>query len=117
MFKFVITVTAFLGFSLTALAEVSQGPKNVPSFKPAFENQTRAPAMAVPSLKVETIAQGLENPWGIAVLPNGNYLVTERPGRLNYIQKNGRPDNVDKMYVCDEDGNLLEEREVSGGLV
>ncbi|NNC10209.1 PQQ-dependent sugar dehydrogenase, partial [Corallococcus exiguus] len=31
---------------------------------------------------VETIAQGLENPWSLAFLPDGGMLVTERPGRL-----------------------------------
>jgi glucose/arabinose dehydrogenase len=38
-----------------------------------------------------TIAQNLEHPWGIAWLPNGDMLVTERPGRLRII-RNGRLD-------------------------
>ncbi len=41
------------------------------------------------SLKVETIASGLEFPWGIAALPNGDYLITEKPGRLRLLQ-NGK---------------------------
>lgn len=38
---------------------------------------------------VETIATGLEHPWGVEVLPDGAYLVTERPGGLRIV-KNGR---------------------------
>ena len=33
-----------------------------------------------------TIANGLEHPWGMAFLPNGDILVTERPGRLRLIK-------------------------------
>ncbi|WP_027835236.1 PQQ-dependent sugar dehydrogenase [Maritalea myrionectae] len=66
------------------------GPKNVPEFAPAFENQTRAPIMqSEVSLNVEEIATGLTHPWGIAVLPNGGYLVTEREGRLRHIDAQG----------------------------
>ncbi len=37
-------------------------------------------------LHVEVIAEGLEIPWGLAILPTGDLLVTERPGRLRLIQ-------------------------------
>ncbi|MGG6296671.1 PQQ-dependent sugar dehydrogenase [Leptolyngbya sp. AN02str] len=33
-----------------------------------------------------TLAEGLEHPWGIVWLPDGNMLVTERPGRLRIIR-------------------------------
>ncbi len=36
-------------------------------------------------LKATTIAEGLENPWALAFLPNGDMLVTERAGRLRLI--------------------------------
>lgn len=35
--------------------------------------------------RVETIVSGLEVPWGFAFLPNGDMLVTERPGRVRLI--------------------------------
>ncbi|TIX88545.1 PQQ-dependent sugar dehydrogenase [Rhizobium sp. P44RR-XXIV] len=38
------------------------------------------------AVKVETIATGLEHPWAVAVLPDGTYLVTERPGRMRLIR-------------------------------
>ncbi len=34
---------------------------------------------------LETVVNGLENPWGMTFLPNGDILVTERPGRLRLI--------------------------------
>lgn len=42
------------------------------------------PGMA--ALKAETIVSGLEVPWGIAFLPGGDWLVTERPGRVRLVR-------------------------------
>jgi glucose/arabinose dehydrogenase len=39
---------------------------------------------------VETIARGLEHPWALAFLPDGRVLVTERPGRMRIVAKDGR---------------------------
>lgn len=41
--------------------------------------------------KMVAVAEGLQNPWSIAWLPDGTALVTERPGRLRAI-RNGRLD-------------------------
>ena len=38
-------------------------------------------------LAVDDLISGLDKPWDIAWLPNGTFLVTERPGRLNvYVE-------------------------------
>ncbi len=34
------------------------------------------------SITIDTLATGLENPWGMAFLPDGRILIAERPGRL-----------------------------------
>jgi len=42
--------------------------------------------------RVVTLAAGLEHPWGLAFLPDGRMLVTERPGRLRIIGADGQLD-------------------------
>lgn len=37
-------------------------------------------------VRVSVVTKGLDHPWGIAFLPDGNMLVTERPGRLRVIR-------------------------------
>jgi glucose/arabinose dehydrogenase len=44
--------------------------------------------------KVETMASGLENPWAIAFLPDGRKLITERPGKLRLLDKDGKLSEV-----------------------
>ena len=40
--------------------------------------------------RTETVASGLENPWGVTFLPQGRFLVTERPGRLRVVEADGK---------------------------
>src|SRR5262249_34288372 len=40
-------------------------------------------------LVVQTVAKGLDHPWAIAFLPDGRMLVTERPGRMRIVAKDG----------------------------
>jgi glucose/arabinose dehydrogenase len=40
-------------------------------------------------VRVETIARGLAHPWGLAFLPDGRMLVSERPGRLRVVSRGG----------------------------
>jgi glucose/arabinose dehydrogenase len=42
------------------------------------------------NLQVETVARGLDHPWGLAFLPDGRMLVTERPGRLRIMTRDGK---------------------------
>ena len=41
-------------------------------------------------ITVETIAGGLAHPWSLAFLPDGRMLVTERPGRMRIVTRNGQ---------------------------
>ena len=37
-------------------------------------------------IHAEVVARGLDHPWGMAFTPEGDILVTERPGRLRVIR-------------------------------
>ncbi|MEZ0315230.1 MAG: PQQ-dependent sugar dehydrogenase [Myxococcota bacterium] len=57
------------------------------------------------------VAGGLAHPWGIAFLPDGRMLVTERPGRLRLIDGNGAvspPLRGTPNVVVTDQGGLLD---------
>jgi glucose/arabinose dehydrogenase len=42
------------------------------------------------TIQVEAVATGLSYPWGLAFLPDGRMLVTERPGRMRFVARDGK---------------------------
>jgi glucose/arabinose dehydrogenase len=42
------------------------------------------------AVRAQTVAGGLEHPWAVAFLPQGRFLVTERPGRMRVVEADGR---------------------------
>jgi glucose/arabinose dehydrogenase len=61
-------------------------------------------------LRVETVAEGLDVPWEIAFLPDGRALVTERPGRIRMLERDGslRAEPVAEVPVSEQgEGGLL----------
>jgi aldose sugar dehydrogenase len=92
--RFVVTLSAVVALASYAAAD-----------------QTRAPARASKQVvKVETYAKGLVHPWALAVLPDGRLLVTERPGRMRLVGKDGRLSpplgNVPPVWVVGQGGLL-----------
>ena len=61
-------------------------------------------------LNIDTFAKGLEHPWGLALLPDGRMLVTERPGRLRLVGKDGTLSEplqgVPEVYASGQGGLL-----------
>ena len=83
-----IRILALMLLPVAAHAQVQQGPANA-DFAPAFQNQTRAPALPSTSVTTEVFAEGLDAPWGLAALPSGQFLVTERTGAMRVINADG----------------------------
>jgi len=76
--------------ALSALLAVLLVP-TLSSIQPSAAPITKAPAHKTKhALKAETFAKGLVHPWGLAFLPDGRLLVTERPGRLRIVGKDGK---------------------------
>lgn len=78
----------FVLIPMIATAQVNQGPPNA-DFDPAFANQTRAAALAETPVTVSRFVTGLDAPWGIARLPSGQFVVTEKGGRMRIINPDG----------------------------
>jgi glucose/arabinose dehydrogenase len=74
MRRIVLAASIALALSTTAFAAAPSSPQ--PQHEPD-------------PFTLTTIAKGLQNPWGLALLPDGRYLVTERPGRLRLVAKDG----------------------------
>ena len=69
-----------LGLSVLALVIV-----------PATYASAQAPVLpsAHHDYRVVTVAEGLVHPWSIAALPDGDMLITERPGRVRLLEADG----------------------------
>jgi aldose sugar dehydrogenase len=78
---------------------------------PLAAEMTRAPIVkSQQAVKVETFAKGLVHPWGLAFLPDGRLIVTERPGRVRTLSAGGAPSpplqGVPRVYASGQGGLL-----------
>jgi glucose/arabinose dehydrogenase len=72
-----------------------------------LEELTFGPEGRVP-IRVEEVVTGLEVPWGLAFLPDGGLLITERPGRIRRVVEGRlRPEPVARVSVEGGEGGLL----------
>lgn len=84
-----------IAFALAILTACAAAPAGQQAPQPAAQPVAPAQRSAFHTYRVVTVAEGLVNPWSMAWLPNGDMLVTERPGRLRIV-RNARllPDPV-----------------------
>jgi aldose sugar dehydrogenase len=67
---------------------VTQCKAQPPRTGPAQRSPT--PSSIDGNITAETVVGGLVHPWALAFLPDGRILITERPGRLRIVDRNGR---------------------------
>lgn len=83
-----LPLTALLAALCAACGAREPAPPSAPEASAAA-----APAKRYPSqrgeIAVSTVVEKLEHPWGLAFLPDGRFLVTEKPGRLRIISAGG----------------------------
>ena len=48
------------------------------------------PTAGAQGVRPEILTTGLQNPWAVTFLPEGKFLVTERPGRLRVVDSAGK---------------------------
>ena len=72
----IVALIVYIIVILVATPQAQQQPQRFPS--------------SAGELLVETVASGLEHAWGLAFLPDGGMLVTERPGRLRLVTPQGQ---------------------------
>ena len=90
-----LAALAPLAFAAAALAQncptIETRPPEARDQKPTFPGQTRACAVkSGVAFDLTVVAKGLEHPWSVEPLPNGDLLVTERPGRMRVVSASGQ---------------------------
>jgi glucose/arabinose dehydrogenase len=77
---------------------------------PASAVQTKSPAAPRSAIKVESVAKGLNHPWGMQFLPDGRLIVTEREGPIRIVTRDGKISpplaNVPKVDARGQGGML-----------
>jgi glucose/arabinose dehydrogenase len=60
-------------------------------YKPAFEGQTRIGAVTTKSsFEGKLLTDSLSRPWGIAALPDGRFIITEKAGAMRIVTSSGK---------------------------
>lgn len=89
----------------TNQSTTAQNTNSPTSNKPLFSDKNVAEAK---NFKTTTVLQGLERPWAMAWLPDGEMLITERPGRVRIV-RNGTLDpnpiaGVPEVFAVNQGG-------------
>lgn len=78
---------------------VETNPPNT-DFKPFFDGQTRISGVITQEeYSTKVFSEGLNSPWGIDVLPDGRFIVSEKSGFIRLIDEDGSISK--KIFVTD----------------
>jgi glucose/arabinose dehydrogenase len=81
--------THAVALAAAAMITSCMAPAPEPTLAQGAQRSPTPKITAVPG-RVTTVAKGLVHPWALAFLPDGRMLVTERPGRLRIVSRDGK---------------------------
>jgi aldose sugar dehydrogenase len=99
MKKIILVIACGVALALTPYGSHAQQPtaasvetkKPNSDYKPAFEGQTRIAAVTTKTpVDTKVLTSSLQRPWGIAALPDGRFLVTEKGGTIKIVTAAGQ---------------------------
>src|SRR6187200_2676404 len=90
---------------------IDRRPPELETDHPVFPGQTHAPYHKTTDVAVTTLASDLDNPWAVALLPSGRFLITEKPGRFRILNRDGSAlqtitENLPPVYFRGQAGLL-----------
>lgn len=100
-----LALLALLLAAPAARADFNDAPPNAKGQTPAFQGQTRAPVMPQALRLARTpLVEGLHDPWGMALLPDGSLLITEKPGAMRLYREGKLSAPLKGLPAVDDDG-------------
>ncbi len=97
-------ITSLVNYIVTGIENVKRYEfQDQPARSNLFESSTQ-------SVRLDTVVKGLKVPWGIAFLPNGEMLITERSGELFRLTKNKVLQKIEGVpeVLAEGQGGLLD---------
>jgi glucose/arabinose dehydrogenase len=106
----IVATLSLLGAALSGCVAGGDPDRVGASGSAAPGSTGRAPEVALPASAVRTIATGLRIPWGLAFLPDGTALVTERASAPFQGEPNPPPDEpgVPRILSVTAEGKVTE---------
>lgn len=88
---------------------------NAEEQKPTFPEQTRACSVETKAAyEVSVVAKGLNKPWAVEPLPEGDFLVTEKDGQMRIVSKDGKIGEPLQGVLAVNQGGTTEASKLGG---
>ncbi len=88
---------------------------NAEEQKPTFPQQTRACEVKSKTVfEVSVVAKGLDKPWAVEPLPNGDFLITEKGGQLRIVEQDGTIGEPLEGVLAVGQGGVTEDSKLGG---
>lgn len=117
-------ITVFVGIASAQKPTVESKPDCVPIETkspnaegqiPSFPQQTRAcEVKSKTAFEVTVVASGLNKPWAVEPLPNGDFLITEKAGQMRIVSAKGEIGEPLQGVLTVKQGSITEDSKLGG---